>query len=1543
MQEIQRLHAGVSTYTTSSVGHWRNFIMYMSNFNVVVFQLDPFRHFATVQGPNDINDNESSGIIALAINKSGQLAMTSRKGMLQIFQLPNVESPIYCQSIDYKKRNEDIQIADRRTTKVFFELLEFHPNLQNVVCAYDGTNQECLFINFELDKVYKLKVPEKINTIGMFGSQQQGQNTMFLGTVLTGKMLYFSQLQEKLQEFYEKKSIAKKINYSSLEVDQQKYELQLERTVAEDTIPMTGFVHAKNINYSTVLSLSEDTQAQGVTHNIVSTWYQGYILVHDMLNVLQDNKKQQEGCKLTGFRQIKQARCSAFVADNPGLLVVGLSSGQLQFVNVTSIQTPKNQEYINYGSFFGHSADFINASLQNAMNTDYYLSSFSSDEIIADVIVSRGNPIISVRSFAFEGIQTQQPKGTVQSPLSVTEYSQTEFSKTGISSRKIIVYGTCVDGSFFIYDYSQQQFIYQSQPNHSESIFSLQAHPTFPNLYASISADTTCKVWKDTNYGLIVDQQFGSQGASRQYSQEKAVSGSFGNKSGGSLNTYHLLGPLLSGAWDPRPQSCFMMLSSFSGNVLIADIWRGSIFAQYKKHKSKVLDTAWSLNPRCLAATVSADGTGRIYCFDRNIDVTKNQDKFDVNINFMEFVTQTFSLNGVAFSPHDPLIAVACGDGYVRVYDLKLFEQTNDEILQYLEKEKIEHNFIQPIQIGKFNVSEKAVHKVTFHPVMKNVLGVTCDGGECRIYRYEWDGKMNFKVQTAAILIGHENNGRPIVFHPEIPYIVLTGSWDGTIRVWNWVKVKQEYIHHLGADVYGIAIQPSRPFEFLVGSRDLTIRKFYLKDLAQKFTSECIQQCMLNSVLTFKNGNSYGQMTNQDLKSQFDAKTLCPHTCDSIINGFAALINKPSYKLMKDQFDANPNYKQLSGDLSKNFLTDLNSREDSQKHNILYTLSTIISFFYPSDSGAKQLLNSLSFYAKDEFDFYVKSAIDDGDWAYSEFQETDGLALTGRGLQHFAECLGRHYIGNLLKSKQDFYSLPKEFSTQKFGFYNFQRKLPNMKSDAFRYQFMNGISLLIAAGNFQAAIEAFKYARCDDLVAYYSIFDPQSIDIAYSEVDKESVANRLNLEGSISPVYKRLIETQIIVQHSKNSDLIKQMCWILCQQSQFCLAKLIAHQNKETDIIIEVSWEIAYDLLRQKQPIRAALELLTVKQYENATKLLAISGEPFLAAQIAMTTPEESSPLGLFGMAEIAYYNNIEPDILLKIGRGNSVSSQPVDTMFLAKWFTFDKVIKYFNNMCNQLNVFKQNATEVSNFNEQQALAIVNIGQFFDYILKEQTPKTLLWQMNQVAGSLGQRYNTACLGLMDVVNMYVGNFIKTKSSVKAIQICNGIENYACELSTLYNLFRHRALDSKSTVCRTGACLSMYVGGIHAANLNFFNTAAFMLSQAEKIATKCPELITPYIDIEEIKLRKLLCIYAYQQGDNTKSKITILSKQYPKYESVDVEQWMHTIIQIGEKYDNHRDRAIFLAVGPSTMRCLFTPFDIRLQPVLSFCNTGLNNE
>ena len=53
-----------------------------------------------------------------------------------------------------------------------------------------------------------------------------------------------------------------------------------------------------------------------------------------------------------------------------------------------------------------------------------------------------------------------------------------------------------------------------------------------------------------------------------------------------------------------------------------------------------------------------------------------------------------------------------------------------------------------------------------------------CHGSTIRIWDYTQDSCVN-------ILVGHAAHVRGLMWNPEIPYLLISGSWDYTIRVWD--------------------------------------------------------------------------------------------------------------------------------------------------------------------------------------------------------------------------------------------------------------------------------------------------------------------------------------------------------------------------------------------------------------------------------------------------------------------------------------------------------------------------------------------------------------------------------------------------------------------------------------------------------------------------------------------------------------------------------------------------------------------------------------
>ena len=80
----------------------------------------------------------------------------------------------------------------------------------------------------------------------------------------------------------------------------------------------------------------------------------------------------------------------------------------------------------------------------------------------------------------------------------------------------------------------------------------------------------------------------------------------------------------------------------------------------------------------------------------------------------------------------------------------------------------------------------------------------------------------------------HTQNVRGLAFIPDIPFALLSGSWDGSIKMWDIRNGSHLYtLKDHCSDVYGITLHPHRPFIFSSCSRDTSIRTFIIDGFIQ--------------------------------------------------------------------------------------------------------------------------------------------------------------------------------------------------------------------------------------------------------------------------------------------------------------------------------------------------------------------------------------------------------------------------------------------------------------------------------------------------------------------------------------------------------------------------------------------------------------------------------------------------------------------------------------------------------------------------------------
>lgn len=156
----------------------------------------------------------------------------------------------------------------------------------------------------------------------------------------------------------------------------------------------------------------------------------------------------------------------------------------------------------------------------------------------------------------------------------------------------------------------------------------------------------------------------------------------------------------------------------------------------------------------------------------------------------------------------------ACEDGLLRVFDFSI-DSTN------------------PVKTLEGHT--RKVYNVVFSPILPNVCASGSDDRTIRIWRTDQsESPMMAVCGGEGVKNSHSQNVRALCFIPEIPFALLSGSWDATIKMWDIRTGNHMWtLTDHASDVYGITLHPKRPFVFSSCSRDTSIRTFIVDGFIQ--------------------------------------------------------------------------------------------------------------------------------------------------------------------------------------------------------------------------------------------------------------------------------------------------------------------------------------------------------------------------------------------------------------------------------------------------------------------------------------------------------------------------------------------------------------------------------------------------------------------------------------------------------------------------------------------------------------------------------------
>lgn len=359
------------------------------------------------------------------------------------------------------------------------------------------------------------------------------------------------------------------------------------------------------------------------------------------------------------------------------------------------------------------------------------------------------------------------------------------------------------DGSVCVLNIQNRQMEFQSSAGHKETIFDCKMSPTSPNIFCTASYDSTVKVWSVGDLKLSTTLH------------------------GNSGDVIYCC--------DWSPKGSMIAASSFSGLLTVWDVETGRELGRYLHHTKASYCVAWNKHSENLIATTSADGTLAIIHvnFETLYDPHKayhtgsRKQSADSHRTQLTRSDITFrhvhpaAVYGCSWSiTHASIIATACHDGIVRVFNHVMKEQLIYQLVGHSQR----------------------VFGVSWSPLLPGYLATSSDDNSVMVWEVNLDrslavlSKSDSSAETlspAKRLLGHTQYARALAWNYEHRNLLLSGSWDASIRLWDALSgscllVINDHI----ADVYAIASHPERPFTYISCSRDTTVRVWEMEGVS---------------------------------------------------------------------------------------------------------------------------------------------------------------------------------------------------------------------------------------------------------------------------------------------------------------------------------------------------------------------------------------------------------------------------------------------------------------------------------------------------------------------------------------------------------------------------------------------------------------------------------------------------------------------------------------------------------------------------------------
>lgn len=388
-------------------------------------------------------------------------------------------------------------------------------------------------------------------------------------------------------------------------------------------------------------------------------------------------------------------------------------------------------------------------------------------------------------------------------PLENIRVSSSGIIKATVDSCSKRLLLACAGGNISVFHMQKMQEEFSSEDGHTDTIFDCEMSPLCPNILASASYDGTVKLWNLPNTSL-----------------HKTLQGTAGET-------------LYSCDWSPN--AVYIVASSFVGELIIWNAETTKEVCRYSHHKKQVYCVQWNKENPSLIASTGVDHNLIVI----HVDMDELEGSFQPSSAKLssrkrgDIAQRSYTESQIRFKFAHPgpiygcawclanssIISTCCQDGNIRVFDV-----TRAQLPVYI---LVGHG------ARAFNCK--------WSPLLPNVLASGSDDQSIIIWELDLSRDIinseTYSVEVFGVnkLLGHTSYVRALSWCFELKYLLLSGSWDSSIKVWDVItKSCLMTLNGHVADVYAITSSAMRPFTFTSCSRDTTLR---IWELGNAFTS----------------------------------------------------------------------------------------------------------------------------------------------------------------------------------------------------------------------------------------------------------------------------------------------------------------------------------------------------------------------------------------------------------------------------------------------------------------------------------------------------------------------------------------------------------------------------------------------------------------------------------------------------------------------------------------------------------------------------------